>query len=257
MEIVIIGIASLLISLLTFFSGFGLGTLLMPVFAFFFPVDVAVALTGVVHFLNNVFKLLLTGKKANKQVLLRFGIPAFIAAFAGAALLLRMTAFQPLYTYTIGKHLFFITPLKLTIALLLIIFSIAEAVPRFKNIQFNKNKMIIGGILSGFFGGLSGHQGALRSAFLIKAGLSKESFVATGVVIACLVDVSRLSVYFNRYISSGIHENRVLLLTATLCAFTGAVLGTLLLKKITLTAVQRQVTIMLVLVAIALGAGLI
>ena len=41
-----------------------------------------------------------------------------------------------------------------------------------------------GGLLSGFLGGLSGHQGALRSAFLIKCGLSKEVFIASGVVIA-------------------------------------------------------------------------
>ena len=33
---------------------------------------------------------------------------------------------------------------------------------------------------SGFFGGLSGMQGALRSAFLARAGLSKEAFVASG-----------------------------------------------------------------------------
>jgi uncharacterized membrane protein YfcA len=257
MEIVIIGIASLLVSLLTFFSGFGLGTILMPVFAVFFPVDVAVALTGVVHFLNNVFKLFLVGNKANKEVLLRFGIPAIAGAFIGAQLLLRMTALKPLHAYTIGNHLFFITPVKLTIALLLIVFSLLEVVPRFKKLQFGKNKMMIGGALSGFFGGLSGLQGALRSAFLIKSGLPKESFIATGVVIACLVDFSRLSVYFKRYISSGIHENAWLLIVATLSAFAGALLGNLLLKKITLAIVQQMVTIMLILVAIALGAGLI
>jgi acyl-CoA reductase-like NAD-dependent aldehyde dehydrogenase len=39
----------------------------------------------------------------------------------------------------------------------------------------------VGGLLSGFFGGLSGHQGALRSVFLLRAGLTKESFIATGV----------------------------------------------------------------------------
>jgi hypothetical protein len=37
--------------------------------------------------------------------------------------------------------------------------------------------------LSGFFGGLSGHQGAFRRAFLIKP-LTKKSFLATKVVIS-------------------------------------------------------------------------
>jgi hypothetical protein len=34
---------------LTLFAGFGLGTLLMPVVALFFPVDVAIAITALVH----------------------------------------------------------------------------------------------------------------------------------------------------------------------------------------------------------------
>jgi len=257
MELVVIGLASLLVSLLTFFSGFGLGTILMPVFAIFFPVDVAIALTGIVHLLNNVFKLFLTGRQADKSTLLRFGIPAIIGAFVGAQLLLRITHWQPLTAYTISNKVFYITPVKLTISLLLIVFSLVEVLPKFKWLQFGKDKMKVGGFISGFFGGLSGNQGALRSAFLIKAGLSKESFVATGVIIACLVDFSRLSVYFRQYLSTGIRENILLLVIATLAAFTGALLGNMLLKKITLPLIQNAVTIMLVLLAVALGLGFI
>ena len=44
-------------SLLTLFSGFGLGTLLLPAFAFFLPLEVAVASTAVVHAANNLFKV--------------------------------------------------------------------------------------------------------------------------------------------------------------------------------------------------------
>ena len=95
MEIIIISVAAFLIAILTFFSGFGLGTILTPVFMIFFPVDLAIALTGVVHFFNNIFKLFLVGKKADKRVVLRFGIPAVIAAFAGAWLLLQITDLSP------------------------------------------------------------------------------------------------------------------------------------------------------------------
>jgi uncharacterized membrane protein YfcA len=257
MELLIIGIASLLASLLTFFTGFGLGTMLMPVFAIFFPVDVAVALTGVVHLLNNIFKLFLVGNKADRSVALRFGIPAIVAAFLGAWLLLRISGLEPLFSYRLGERQFSVTPVKLTIAILLVIFALMESLPRLKKIQFGRDKMIIGGALSGFFGGLSGHQGALRSAFLVRAGLSKEAFIATGVIIACMIDLARLTVYFNRYISSGIRENTTLLVVATLAAFAGAFLGTLLLKKITFSLIQKIVTIMLLLLAVALGAGLV
>ena len=79
-ELIILCAAAFLTSLLTFFSGFGLGTILLPVFAIFFPVEVAIAITGGVHFLNNLFKLSLVGLNAEKEVVLRFGIPAFISS---------------------------------------------------------------------------------------------------------------------------------------------------------------------------------
>ncbi len=80
MEIIIIAAAAFITAILTFFSGFGLGTILTPVFMIFFPVDLAIALTGVVHFFNNIFKLILVGKKADIKVTLLFGIPAVLAA---------------------------------------------------------------------------------------------------------------------------------------------------------------------------------
>ena len=57
------GAAALAASMISLFSGFGLATLVMPVFAVFFPIPVAVASTAVVHVLNNLFKLVLLGKK--------------------------------------------------------------------------------------------------------------------------------------------------------------------------------------------------
>lgn len=256
-ELIIISLAAFFTAILTFFSGFGLGTILMPVFALFFPVDIAIALTGVVHFTNNLFKMALVGSKANKTVLLRFGIPAILASFAGAWLLLRLSDLQPLYNYEMWGREFEITPVKLIIALLLLFFSLFEVLPQAQRIQFGKSKLMLGGALSGFFGGLAGIQGALRSAFLIKSGLSKEAYIATGVIIASLVDITRLSVYASRFAASGLSENVLLLVSATLAAIAGAVIGRLLLHKITLHFIQVMVAVMLVLISLALGMGLI
>src|SRR5690606_19666890 len=112
MDIIIICVAALVTSLLTFFSGFGLGTILTPVFAIFFPIDLAIALTGVVHFLNNIFKLFVVGGKADKQVVIRFGLPAFLAALIGAWILLQITALEPLWTYSLWGNVYSITPVK-------------------------------------------------------------------------------------------------------------------------------------------------
>ncbi|MBN2764130.1 MAG: sulfite exporter TauE/SafE family protein [Bacteroidales bacterium] len=257
MELIIICTVAFLTAILTFFSGFGLGTILMPVFAIFFPIEIAIALTGVVHFSNNLFKMTLVGKRADKEVLIKFGIPAILASFAGAWLLLRITKMPSLLEYQLWNKNFEITPVKLIIAILLIVFSILEILPSVQKVQFSRNKLALGGVLSGFFGGLTGIQGAIRSAFLIKSGLSKEAYIATGVVIASLVDFTRLSVYASRFKEANLHEHLLLIISATLAAIIGAFIGNKLLKKITLRFVQVIVGVMLFLIAIALGTGLI
>jgi uncharacterized protein len=257
MEIAIICLAAFLTSILTFFSGFGLGTIMLPVFTLFFPVDIAIALTGVVHFTNNMFKMALVGKLADQFVLLRFGIPAIAASFLGAWLLLKLVDLPAIYQYYLWNSVYEITPVKLIIAFLLIAFALIEILPITQKVHFGKEKLVLGGLLSGFFGGLSGIQGAIRSAFLIKSGLNKEAYIATGVIIASLVDVSRLSVYATRFAASGIHENVLLLVLATLAAILGAIIGKKLLKKVTLRSIQVLVAVMLILISLALGSGLI
>jgi hypothetical protein len=257
MELIIICLAAFFTAILTFFSGFGLGTILMPVFAIFFPIEIAIALTGVVHFSNNLFKIFLVGKNTDKIVLIRFGIPAILASFAGAWVLIRITVLPSIIHYTLLGRECVISPVKLIIAILLFVFSIIEIAPSVQRIQFDKTKLPIGGFLSGFFGGLTGIQGAVRSAFLIKSGLSKEAYIATGVVIACLVDFTRLSVYASRFTSSNLHENLILLISATIAAIAGAYIGSKLLKKITLRLIQIIVAAMLIIISLALGAGII
>ena len=257
MEYIIICLAALIGSGLTLFSGFGLGTLLVPVFGLFFPIEMAIILTAIVHFLNNLFKLFLLGKSANTNVVLRFGIPAIVFAFLGAYTLSLLTDMPPLSDYQIGNHTFEIMPVKLIIGIVLLLFSLFEAVPSLANLQFEKRFLPIGGILSGFFGGLSGNQGALRAAFLIRANLSKQSFIATGVVIACLVDLSRLTVYSKQIINQHSQFDYTLLTIATLSAFTGAYFGNKLLKKVTIKTIQNIVTVMLILFAVLLIMGII
>ncbi len=257
MEILIISLAAFVVAILTFFSGFGLGTILTPVFMIFFPVDLAIALTGIVHFFNNIFKLVLVGNKADKDTLIRFGIPAVIAAFLGAWLLLHIPDAKPLFSYEMFGRVFEVFPVKFIISILLIIFAGMDLIPYFSKLQFGKNKLPIGGAMSGFFGGLSGNQGALRSAFLIKAGLSKEAFIGTAVVVSAFVDFTRLSVYATRFTKSGLTDNLALVIIATLSAIAGAYIGNKLLKKVTLHFMQILVAIMLIILSVALAAGII
>lgn len=257
MDIFIISFAALLTAILTFFSGFGLGTILLPVFSIFFPVESAVALTGVVHFANNLFKIALIGKRADKPVIKKFGIPAVIASFFGALILLKLSDMPSLFSYAVRGKEFEITPVKLIISILLIFFSMKEILPASGKNLSGKTNLLAGGLLSGFFGGLAGIQGALRSAFLIRSGLSKEEYIATGVVIASMVDLTRLSVYVTHFTSAGLGQNTFVVVSAVLSAIAGAFIGSRLLKKITFRFVQVLVAVMLIIVSVALGAGLI
>ena len=256
MEYLIIIIVAIFASGLTLFSGFGLGTILLPAFALFFPVEVAIAITAIVHFLNNIFKLFLLGKHADKTIVIRFGLPAIFSAFLGAYALIMLSDLAPLLSYQMMDKTFIITPVKLVIAMLMTLFAIIELLPA-DVFSFNKKYLPVGGLLSGFFGGLSGHQGALRSAFLLRCNLSKEAFIATGIVIACIIDFSRLFVYSSKYFLTLDQESITLLIVATLAAFIGAYLGNKMLKKITMQFVRITVSIMLFLIALGLGLGII
>jgi uncharacterized membrane protein YfcA len=257
MTYLVICAVALLASGLTFFSGFGLGTLLLPAFALFFPIEQAIAMTAVVHLLNGLFKFALVGRHADRAVVVRFGVPAILAAFLGAWSLSWLAGVAPVYRYFAFGHAFEVAPVKLAVGLVLLAFALVELLPRLLDLSFKPRYMPLGGALSGFFGGLAGMQGALRSAFLARAGLSKEAFIATGVTIALLIDFSRLGVYAKATIGVGEQLDYRLLAAAVLSAFLGAFFGNRSLKKMTMPAVQKIVAASLFLVALALILGMI
>lgn len=256
----VVAFTALVVAALTLFSGFGLGTLLMPAFAVFFPVSVAVAATAVVHLANNVFKLALVGRDADRSIVLRFGLPAVLAAFVGAWLLGRLGNLPPVTRYTIGSLHAQIEPIALVIGLLIVGFALIELHPVSTRWSVEPRHLPLGGLLSGFFGGLSGNQGAFRSAFLIKAGLAPRAFIATGVVIAVLVDVSRLLVYGMTFLLvpwGAMRDVAPVVGIATLAAFIGSFLGTRLVRRVTLPLLQRIVAVLLILVGTGLALGLL
>ncbi|MCW8926339.1 MAG: TSUP family transporter [Xanthomonadales bacterium] len=247
---------------LTLYSGFGLGTLLLPVFALFFPAEMAVVATAMVHGANNVFKVTLLGRHADTGVVLKFGVPAIAAAILGALALGWFAASGSGLTIESGDMVLSrITPVKLVIGVLMIGFALFELLPRFHGMAFERRYLPLGGLLSGFFGGLSGHQGALRSAFLAKAGLSTERFVGSNAVIGFLVDLSRISVYVALFTAAGGNITEFgawpLVISGAVAAFAGVLLGKRYLRKVTMKSVQTLVGLLLFGVGLALLTGLL
>lgn len=257
MEIIVISLVAFFAAILTFFSGFGLGTILTPVMMIFFPVDIAIAFTGIVHFSNNIFKLLIVGEKANKKVLIRFGIPAIFAAFFGSYILINMDTNYIMYSYTLMGELQSISYVKFLISIILIVFALIDLIPFFKKLKFGEKSLPLGGFLSGFFGGLSGNQGALRSSFLIKLNLEKQTFIATTVVISFFVDLTRLGVYSTNLFKINLEEHLVLGICSVSSAILGAFVGNKLLKKVTLNSIRVLVATLILFLATGLLLGLI
>ncbi|MEE4239975.1 MAG: TSUP family transporter [Desulfopila sp.] len=262
MEFAVVGLASFLTAALTLFSGFGLGTLLFPVFALFFPVEAAVAATAVVHGANNIFKIAVVGRHADGVLVIRFGLPAVVAAFLGAAALGYLSRFGVIATYSFGSVSAEISPIKLLMGVLMFVFALFELLPALRKLQFGRRYLFFGGLLSGFFGGLSGHQGALRAAFLAKVGISTEAFVGTNAMIGFMVDVSRIVMYaiVFFFVQAGTpfdFTHWPLIATGIAAAFAGVMTGKRFLKKITMKTVQTATGIFLLGIAFFLAAGLI
>ncbi|MGF1614837.1 MAG: sulfite exporter TauE/SafE family protein [Gammaproteobacteria bacterium] len=169
MELVLIGVVALLTSGLTLFSGFGLGTILMPVFALFFPLTLAIAATAVVHFANNLFKFGLMARQADWPVVARFSLPAAIAAILGAASLTFFDQLPTLWHHTIAGSSFEITAVKAVIGSLIVLFALLELSPRFQALAFPPRWLPVGG---GALGVLRGTIGKSRCAAF---GVSVES----------------------------------------------------------------------------------
>lgn len=81
---------SFLSALLTLMTGFGLATILTPVFLIFYDVKIAILIVAVVHLSNNLLKVFLFSRHISIDILKRFGALTLIGAFIGAFLQGRM-----------------------------------------------------------------------------------------------------------------------------------------------------------------------
>jgi len=257
MDLIVVAFVAFVASTVTFFSGFGLGTVLLPVFAVFLPTSAAIAATAIVHLLNSALRLGLVRHHVEGNVVMRFGLPAFAAAFLGAVALHALDGLDSLAHYRLAGSVRDVTPLNLVVAALLLGLGVQEIRPRRPGEGIPERFMPVGGLLSGFVGGLSGLQGALRSAFLIKTGLSSAGFIATGAAIALLVDTSRIIVYGVQGQLTASGQDTSVLITEIAAASVGTIIGNRFLTRVTLDVIKVIVGTALIIIAVALGMGIL
>jgi len=239
MDVALIALVAAVASALTIVSGFGLGTLLLPAFALFLPVPTAVAATAIVHLLNNLLKGTLLRSRADWQTVLAFGLPAVPAAMLGGWLLGR-------------------TPAPgVVVGLILITFGVLELLPWVQRLRAPRWSMPLGGALTGLVGGLTGQQGALRSIFLLKGGMAPDRFIATGVMIAVLIDLSRLGAYWAAFDNAAIPHGRdwPLIATGTAAALTTSFFAVRRIEKVTIRSVRFSVAALLLVIGAGMATG--
>ena len=252
---ILIFIISLLSAVLTFFSGFGLGTILLPTLSLFLPLEWAITATAMVHLLNNLVKMTLNYKNTNWKIGLVFITTAIPFALIGSNLFKWLYIQPSSLSFQIGSWNFETPLFKIFIGLMMILFAIFEWLPENKKPTFSSQWLLLGGALSGFFGGLSGHQGALRSAFFIRTEMTKNQIIATGIIVACCIDITRLFIYPIQWqwLMEGYYTHWIWL--ALLGATIGSLLGQFFIKKITIQTLKHFVAFGLLTLGIAMILG--
>ena len=206
--------ATFLAAALTVPAGFGLATMITPVVFLWLEPHEAVAVVAIVHGSHNAWKLKVLRESVDYSSVRRFGWAMVIGALLGATL---NTVFES-------------NLLLLLVGVALVVLPVLSVTERWTKIRLPESEDRIGGFGSGFFGGLTGHQGALRAMFLQKRLPDKAEYAATAAVLALVVDVTRIPVYVALE-GWQILEAGWLIVGLVLAAILGVQLGKRWLKK--------------------------
>ena len=218
--------ATLLAAALTVPAGFGLATMLTPVMLLWLEPHLAIAAVAVVHAAHNGWKLLLLNADVDVTAIKRYGWAMVLGALIGASLSTNIDA----------------QPLLIVVGFALILLPLLSISERWTNYRLPEAEDRWGGFGSGFMGGLTGHQGALRAMFLQRRLPDKSAYAATAALLALVVDLSRLPVYLYSD-GEALIEFLPLVAGSVLSAIIGVHLGKRWLKKWKKSHITTMITI--------------
>ncbi|HKP27952.1 MAG TPA: sulfite exporter TauE/SafE family protein, partial [Gemmatimonadales bacterium] len=132
-------------------SGFGIGSLVTPLLLLWYPAHWAVALVAIPHAIASVLRGFRLRREVDRRVFVQFGIASAAGGLLGA--LLQSSLRSVLLT--------------IVLAVLMLVAGATEIVRRPIRLPQSRSARLIAGSLSGFFGGLVGNQGGIRSAALL------------------------------------------------------------------------------------------
>jgi len=240
MQYLVLVSLSLFTSIVTLFTGFGVGTIMMPVMALFFDVKVAILLAAIVHIFNNLSRIVLYYRHLRWEIIRRFGVVSILGAFVGS--------FAQLYVDS--------SWLKNGVGLFLALFAILSLRPGLINCKLPAIIDVVGGFLSGLIGGLIGNQGAIRSLYLLNYKLEKQELIVSAALIAVIIDLTRIPVYAYanyRYLT----DNFLLLALVILASIMGTLIGSRILPQVSSELFKRIILVAVLLLGVLMMLGFI
>jgi len=138
-----------------------------------------VAVVSIPHFIGTSIRFARLRHEVQWNIVRSFGFTSAAGGLTGALL----------NTWATSRVL------ELVFGCLLVLAGASQITGYAKRWQLRGRLAWLGGALSGFFGGLVGNQGGIRTAAMLGFEVEKRQFVATTTAVALLVDLARVPVY--------------------------------------------------------------
>lgn len=179
MEIIYIGLLTLIAATVGTVTGFGTSTIMIPVLVIFLPPVEVIFLVAIIHWFGDIWKVALFRKGIDFKLISLFGIVGLATSYIGA--FVSLGANEEIFLRLLGVFL--------------ACYSIFLIFQSKLKVRAGPGTALSGGALSGFFAGMFGIGGAIRGMFLSAFDLPKAVYIATAGAIGLIVDATRITAY--------------------------------------------------------------
>jgi len=213
-------------------AGFGIGSLLTPAIAVTAGAKLAVAAVSIPHAIGTSIRFWRLRRDVDWNIVRSFGVTSAAGGVAGALL----------NTWATSRML------EIVFGALLVLAGASQVTGFAKRWRLRGALAWLGGALSGFFGGLVGNQGGIRTAAMLGFEVDKRQFVATTTAVALLVDAARVPIF----LAYQTHALMALLQVIAIASL-GVIAGTLFGEKLLARVPEHQFRILVGVLLLTLG----
>jgi uncharacterized membrane protein YfcA len=196
-------------------AGFGIGSLLTPAIAASVGTKLAVAAVSIPHAIGTSIRFWRFRRDVDWKLVRSFGVTSAAGGITGALL----------NTWASSRVL------EIVFGCLLVLAGVSQVTGVAKRWRLRGALAWIGGALSGFFGGLVGNQGGIRTAAMLGFEVDKRQFVATTTAVALLIDMARVPVFI-AFEGGALMRLLPVIALATVGVVAGTLVGEKLLARI-------------------------